>query len=495
VNGTLLPEEVLQNAYVKIPSFNLVAADVDEQTKTALMINPLILSIDEDSMLELNLFDEDMPWGIRAIQGDSTIIPHDFVNNCDDSDAFKIGIIDTGIWAMHTDGPCMGNNTCAGSSFNIPTGQYWYNPIISHGTHVAGIIAARLNNYGLVGVLGDGNVCIIMARIFDDSGNGASTSSAIQAIHYLTNLGAKVINMSFGGPTYVQAFADIVLQSYAQGTIFIGSGGNSGDATLNYPSNYDKVLGVAAIDDNYVAASFSTYNAGIDIAAPGVSILSLVPPGEKNFSFYFLNTGETSFELFSLNAMNQTPMGQLIFCPSDGGLCGSHNNSRFICLLRDVDISLEQLALNCQNVGGVAAIIFGDNNGYELPLQSPVQIPVYYSKNAIGQLSGLLNHTGQHVCLKRQTNYWGYKSGTSMAAPHVTGAVGALYRTCQTCEPDVIVNCVLSTALDLGDAGWDVHYGFGLIQMENAYLCLNASKWNASQSPMTETPSASPTEC
>jgi serine protease len=69
-------------------------------------------------------------------------------------------------------------------------------------------------------------------------------------------------------------------------------------------------------------------------------------------------------------------------------------------------------------------------------------------------------------------NGYAAKDGTSMATPHVTGAIAAIWRGCPKCNNTQVVNCLTSTAYDLGPEGRDDEYGHGLIQTKNAYDCL-----------------------
>jgi serine protease len=147
-----------------------------------------------------------------------------------------------------------------------------------HGSHVAGTIGAVGNNgTGVTGV--NWNVQIMSLKFMSASGSGY-TSHAVSAIYYAVNNGAKVINNSWGGGSYDAALANAIQYARSRGVIVVNAAGNSGvnvDTSPYYPAsiNYDNVLTVAATDQNNNLASFSNYGANtVDIAAPGVSILS-----------------------------------------------------------------------------------------------------------------------------------------------------------------------------------------------------------------------------
>ncbi len=157
-----------------------------------------------------------------------------------------------------------------------------------HGTHVAGTIGARGNNgSGVVGV--SWNTKIMALKFLDRSGSGY-TSSAIRALDYAVKMGVKVSNNSWGGVGYDQSLSNAVSRAQAAGHIFVVAAGNGGsdgigdnnDTRPDYPATFtqNNIITVAATDRNDRLASFSNYGAAsVDLAAPGVSILSTVPRG------------------------------------------------------------------------------------------------------------------------------------------------------------------------------------------------------------------------
>ncbi|MBI4056526.1 MAG: S8 family serine peptidase [Elusimicrobia bacterium] len=147
-----------------------------------------------------------------------------------------------------------------------------------HGTHVSGTIAASGNNgQGVVGVTWGAKIMPLKFLGYDGSGDAAD---AVVAIYYAAANGADVLNNSWGGGGYSQTLQDAINYARALGVFFVASAGNSGsDAYNTYPAAMDNVFTVAATDRNDLKASFSSYGSVVDISAPGVSILSTVPPG------------------------------------------------------------------------------------------------------------------------------------------------------------------------------------------------------------------------
>src|SRR5215218_6395148 len=149
----------------------------------------------------------------------------------------------------------------------------------AHGTHVSGTIAASVDGQGVVEVAP--NVKIMALKFLGPE--GGYTSDAILAIQYAKAEGAKISNNSWGGGPYSpydQALYDAINNS---GSLFVAAAGNNGsnnDAYPVYPASYDlpNILSVTAVDNQGKLASFSNYGASsVDIAAPGVGILSSVP--------------------------------------------------------------------------------------------------------------------------------------------------------------------------------------------------------------------------
>jgi hypothetical protein len=160
-----------------------------------------------------------------------------------------------------------------------------------HGTHVAGIAAAPLNGIGIVGVAPSGPRAgeVIPVRIADPDGRSTDTTM-IAGIRWAVLRGARVINISAGGPGFSRAFQDTVLWATQRGALVVASVGNDGGGTdgriINYPAGYERVVGVGAQCDRarspdcpraYGLARFSNRNTSVDLIAPGVRILSTVP--------------------------------------------------------------------------------------------------------------------------------------------------------------------------------------------------------------------------
>jgi len=143
-----------------------------------------------------------------------------------------------------------------------------------HGTHVAGVIAAKNNLFGVLGVASGAN--LVSLRVLDKDGKG-NLSSIIQALSYV-NTNAKpgdVVNMSLGADSISNILDQQIENIAAKGILFAIAAGNDGKPSANYsPSRATgaNIFTVSAVDSTGNFAKFSNY--GNDIAAPGVRILS-----------------------------------------------------------------------------------------------------------------------------------------------------------------------------------------------------------------------------
>ncbi len=177
-----------------------------------------------------------------------------------------VAVVDTGVDYNHPD---LAANCISGYDFinndDDPMDDH------NHGTHCAGIIGAiGNNNLGISGVSWD--VSIMPVKCLSASGSGSSQTVS-QAINYAANNGADVISMSLGGG-YSQVMEDAVDYAYSKDVVIVAAAGNSDTNAKHYPAGFDKVIAVAATDQNDDRAHFSNYGNWVDLAAPGVSILS-----------------------------------------------------------------------------------------------------------------------------------------------------------------------------------------------------------------------------
>jgi thermitase len=155
-----------------------------------------------------------------------------------------------------------------------------------HGTHVAGTIAARRDNG--IGVAGVADGSRLMAlRVLNAQGTG-SVAGVILAYAYAAQAGAKVVNLSLGSSVSSRAESDAI--AAFPGMLFVAAAGNGGEDGVGDDNDFDpeypcayllpNVVCVAATDNRDGLAPFSNYgDLAVDLAAPGVDIVSTVPGG------------------------------------------------------------------------------------------------------------------------------------------------------------------------------------------------------------------------
>lgn len=189
----------------------------------------------------------------------------------------KVAVIDTGIDNNHPD--LKGQ---LHSSYNVVNPM---NPGIAdyHGTHVAGILAAKKDN-GVGGYGINPNAAIVPIDVFD-RGWGASDYTVAQGILKAIDSGAKVINMSLGSSMPSPIIEEAVKKALAKNITIVAAAGNTGSDMISYPAGYEGVISVGAIDKNKKLASYSSFGPSVDIVAPGDEVYSTIYEYERKSSF------------------------------------------------------------------------------------------------------------------------------------------------------------------------------------------------------------------
>jgi thermitase len=188
-----------------------------------------------------------------------------------------VAVIDTGVNAAHPD---LFGQVEAGYDFankdNDPTDDQ------GHGTHVAGIIAAKGDNRtGALGVAPQARVLSIKA--LSASGSG-STTSIVESLNYAVQQGAKVINLSLGSPYRSLAMEIAVRNAQAAGCLVVAAAGNDGKDLKTYPAGYPGVISVASTTTKDARSSFSNFGTWVTMAAPGSSIYATYKSGYARLS-------------------------------------------------------------------------------------------------------------------------------------------------------------------------------------------------------------------
>jgi serine protease len=136
-----------------------------------------------------------------------------------------------------------------------------------HGTHIASTIAEATDNQ--VGVAGIAFGCAIMpVKVLDANGDGTSFAVA-DGIDFAVTHGAKIVNLSLGGPSDSAAVRQAVDRAVAAGVTVVAAAGNSGIEGVEYPAALPNVIAVGAVDQRKAQAPYSNFGAALDVMAPG----------------------------------------------------------------------------------------------------------------------------------------------------------------------------------------------------------------------------------
>lgn len=463
---------------------NAAAARIPAGALQGLSRNPNIEYIEGDPIRVP--FAQTTPYGIPMVQADQV------------SDAAAanrtVCIIDSGYYRSHEDLQSAGVTATTDSGTGDP-----FTDVCGHGTHVAGTVAALTNTTGVLGVLPSGLVNLHIVKVFGDDCAWAYSSSLVHAANQCAGAGANVISMSLGcsgrfcrSRTEDQAFADL----YSQGILSIAAAGNDGTTNFSYPASYDSVVSVAAVDSTKTVAGFSQKNDQVELAAPGVAVLSTVPWLETNT----LSTGTTTWSGNYITGGARSTGTSGALHGTTGDLCLTTNSAYNgkVVLCQRGDISFFDKVNNVQNSGGVAAVVYnnvasdatcGDFLG-TLGDGVSSSIPAISLSCAEGEEAVAQAGSSSTVVSSNEQPASGYEAwdGTSMATPHVAGVAALVWSHNTGLSNDAIRTALQSSAQDLGAAGRDTSYGFGLVQAKAALDFLEGSGGSCT---ITESPEAS----
>jgi subtilisin family serine protease len=377
-------------------------------------------------------------------------------------DGIKVCIIDSGLYPGHEDI----------DESKVDGEPGWDTDGCGHGTHVAGTVAAWDNDFGVVGV--SPGVSLHIVRVFGDDCLWAYASDLMDAAMRCAEAGANIISMSLSGSAGPGPERKAYDALYEQGILSVAAASNDGNRHRAFPASYDSVISVAATDINNNVADFSNQNKWVELAAPGVNVLSTVP--------FVAMAGITVDGVFYEGLhMEYAPYTDGVSGPLvDGGLCTTSGDwSGQVVLCERGDISFAEKVANAMAGGGVAAVIYNNApGGFSGTLGAPGDyIPAisisqedgqYLVANELGETGTVESHPPE---VGSGYEAWG---GTSMATPHVSGVAALLWSAYPSLSNLQIRDAMTTTALDLGEPGRDIAYGFGLVQAWDALQYLDA---------------------
>ena len=445
-----------------------------------LLNNPHIKTIEEDQRrLPLGIYNDDAgdpsvqqltPYAVYQSQADQlTLQPGQ-----------KVCVIDSGIagaqgetggqnydfdWSVIT-----GDNDSGTGNWNEDGGP--------HGTHVAGTVGAADNGFGVVGMAPGVPMHII--KVFNASGWGYSSDLAVAA-QKCTNAGANIITMSLGGGGANSTEENAFNTFTNNGGLVLAAAGNDGNNVRSYPAGYKSVMMIGANDADNNIASFSQFPTntvtsgrgknrttethdgyGVEVTAGGVATLSTYPAGGTSLAS--MTAGGTGYAASAMEN-NGEANGSTFFMGTAEATDGGANGK--ICVIDRGNISFHDKVKNCEDSGGLGAIIInneagmlygtlGDTNSTTIPAVGAA----FEDRAAIVAAS--------NANIKVGASDYGYMDGTSMATPGAAGIAALVWSNHPNCTGTDVREAMKATAEDQGTAGRDDYFGYGIVKAKAA---------------------------
>ncbi|MDF2683186.1 MAG: Serine protease, in family [Brevibacillus sp.] len=252
----------------------------DEKALQSLATDPNVEYIEPNIRMYATASIEDLyyseQWGLEQIQA-----PKAWEATRDSSEV-TVAVIDTGVDYTHPD---LRGRVDTVHDIDYVNHDRDAKDDEGHGTHVAGIIAAKLNSQGIAGVAGNRNIKILPLKALDRDGEGDMYDVAT-AIMDAADLGADVINLSLGAKlkdgeeSAPRTITDAIEYAMDKGALVVAAAGNdAANADRYVPASIPGVVTVSAVGTDLRLADFSNYGSSVDLTAPGVDILSTYPGG------------------------------------------------------------------------------------------------------------------------------------------------------------------------------------------------------------------------
>ncbi len=455
-------------------------------------VEPVVLMMAQEvgATAELRPTDPQItPWGLAAIHAQD-------VWPVTRGQSVNVAVIDSGIESKHPDVV----HAYAGGT-NVLDPAKSPEDDFGHGTHVAGIIAAADNHIGIVGVAPDVKLWAVKALYQDGSGHDDYVVAALDWLiaKKQQSGGAWVANMSFGG-LGTNALAKAVQRALDAGIILVAAAGNTGTETgLLYPAGYDGVISVGAVDSQRQVAPFSTRGYGLDIAGPGVDVMStylrnksslteLESGGKKLTAYSVVNSSTGRVEAPIINCgygrVQDIPVqasGRICVIQIQRTLPGPNANPDWIPLWNK--------AANAKEAGAVGVIVYNDDDTrfpdyarwllFRDQAHQTYDFPVTVAMSYADGVKLLYESAGP---IRMVFEFRDYRSlnGTSMAAPHVTGTVALLLALTPNANSATIQSVLERTTTEIDMPGWDYLSGWGMVDALAAARMIAPASFNGS---------------
>lgn len=438
---------------LQLSRHHAVAVALPVQALSGLRNNPNIEYIELDP--EKSWFAQRVPYAVPMIQAD--LLDDSLSGNQ------KICVIDTGVDASHAD--LLGNQLSGHGT--------WYQDNNGHGTLMVSTIAAINNDIGVLGAASNGHIQIHMISIWERFG-----SSFIKALDSCQDAGANIVTISAGSATNSRTETAAFEQAYANGLLMMAAAGNDGDNTVHFPSSYPGVISVGAVDKYQQHAPYSVQNQFIELVAPGSGILAAyTTQSNEQVREAALTLNGIAYDATpTINSVNGSVAASLVDCGNGSSICQDALGK--VCLISissSKDVTNE--VSNCAAGGGVAALVHGDQfiigYGEGLVTAGSTNIPVVNLLDSYATV--FQQQPGAIVTVDTFDSEYKLAYGTSLSSPYVAAAAALVWSHHPQCSNEQIRHALVTTAQDLGAAGRDNFYGFGLVQAAAAKAFLDSN--------------------
>jgi len=322
-------------------------------------------------------------------------------------------------------------------------------------------------------------------KVFNASGWGYSSDLAYAA-QKCTDAGANIINMSLGGGASNRAEESAFDTFTANGGLVVAAAGNDGNNVRSYPAGYESVMMIGGNDaDNgrYDSSQYpscsSTKDDCVEVTAGGVNVLSTYPQDMATLSV--MNAGGQAYASTSMENTGSAS-GSTYFMGTAEATDSAANGK--ICVIDRGNITFHDKVQNCENSGGIGAIIINNEAGVlsgTLGETNATSIPAVGA--ALEDRTALM--AASTADIEISSSSYGYMTGTSMATPAVAGVAALIWSNHTECNGTDIRNALKATAADLGDAGHDVYFGYGTVKAKAAHDYLTANGCGGTTEPPT----------
>jgi len=472
-------------AELKVDGNGFIAATFagkDLSQVKGLLNNPHIQMIEEDQRrVPLSVYSDTAgnpmttqltPYAVVQSQADQV--------NFNAAAGMKVCIIDSGLDRSNQDFEW---NNITGTN-DSGTGN-WDENGGPHGTHVAGTIGAADNGVGVVGMAPGVDMHIV--KVFNEAGWGYSSDLA-HAADMCSAAGANIISMSLGGGGANSTEENAFKAFTESGGLVVAAAGNDGNNVRSFPAGYSSVMMVGANDNNNAIADFSQFpscdvTSGrgknrttttdeticVEVTAGGVDTLSTYPADMATSAS--MSAGGVAYSSSSMENSGSVSGGTFYMGTAESTNSGANGN---ICMIDRGAISFHDKVQNCQNSGGIGAVIINNEAGMlyaTLGDTNATSIPAVGA--AFEDRTALLAANNADISIGLSD--YGFMSGTSMATPAVSGMAALVWSNHNGCSGTDIRDALKATAEDNGATGHDDYFGHGIVKAKAAsdYLTAN----------------------